>query len=348
MPAKLANSLGLSAGKKRTRFGERTMHRRYDHANIPIEVLRTFITVNDASGNFSKTALALGLTQPAVSAQIKRLQHIVGKQLFEKVGNGIRLTDDGAMVLAHGRRIVAANDQLLLCSRPQQIRNQVRIGMPHWIRKSILARVIEACTAACPQGRVIFFCDRVERLTHDVCAGRLDMALLYDVATPPGLIYDEWWEQRRWVKSPRLTLQPGEPVPLITWPGTYSDRHAAPALNDAGIQYFVSFSAPELSTRITAAGAGLGVLTLSESRVPVCLEPFEEPHFPTMPAMRKGVYLQQSIDLASVERVARAFLSCVKMPTLSNVVSAKAQRTAHSSAPSRATNPEPGRQRAAK
>ncbi len=62
------------------------MHRRYDHANIPIEVLRTFIAVNDASRNFSKAALALGLTQPAVSAQIKRLQHIVGKQLFEKAG----------------------------------------------------------------------------------------------------------------------------------------------------------------------------------------------------------------------------------------------------------------------
>ncbi len=240
------------------------------------------------------------------------------------------------MVLAHGRRIVAANDQLLLCSRPQQVRNQLRIGMPHWIRKSMLARTIEACTDAYPQGRVTFFCDRVERLTHDLCAGRLDMALLCDVSTPPGLIYDEWWEQRRWVKSPRLVLQPGEPVPLITWPGTYSDRLAGPALNDAGIQYFVSFSAPELATRITAAGAGLGVLALTDSRLPACLEPFEEPLFPTLPAMRKGVYLQQSIDLASVETVARAFLSCVKVPTSSNVVSAKAQRAAHPPIPRRA------------
>jgi DNA-binding transcriptional LysR family regulator len=323
------------------------MHRRYDSENIPIEVLRTFIAVNDASGNFSKAAGVLGLTQPAVSAQIKRLQSIVGKTLLEKTTSGMRLTNEGATVLFHARRIVAANNQLLWCSRPQHVANQVRIGMPHWIRKSLLRKTVEACVAAYPQGRVTFLCDHVEQLTSDVSAGRLDMALLSDVATPPGLIYDEWWDQLRWVKSPRLTLEPGEPVPLITWPGTYSDRLASRALNDAGIPYYVSFSAPDLSTRVAAAGAGLGISTLADSRIPESLEAFHAPNFPALPAMRKGVYIQQSIDLAAIEDVARAFLSCVRVETSSNVISARAQRPAHSHAP-HAKADETGTRRAVK
>lgn len=305
------------------------MHRRYDHANIPIEVLRTFIAVNEASGNFSRAAQALGLTQPAVSAQIKRLQQIIGKALLEKTVDGTRLTEQGSTVLVHARRIVETNDQLLLRSRPQQAPDQLRIGMPRWLRKRILVPLIEACNAAHREGRLGFVCDSVERLTHDLCAGRIDLALLNDVATPPGLIFDEWWEQLHWVKSPRLALQPGEPLPLICWPGTASERHTTRALSDAGIDFFNAFSAPDLTSRVAAAGAGLGVMILSTSRIPPNLEPIVDSSFPTLPAMRKGIYLRQSLDLTLVEPVARTFADIVKGSALTNVVSAKAKNAVH-------------------
>jgi DNA-binding transcriptional LysR family regulator len=195
------------------------MHRRYDHANIPIEVLRTFIAVNDAAGNFSKTALALGLTQPAVSAQMKRLQQVIGKPLLQKTATGVRLTDDGTVVLLHARRIVAMNDQLLSHSRPSLQPDQLRIGMPRWVRKTNLIEIVKKSFAAHPNGRVSFRCDNLEHLTHDLYAGLLDIALLCNVSTPPGPIFDEWWEQLYWVKSPHLVLKPGVPIPLISWAG---------------------------------------------------------------------------------------------------------------------------------
>ncbi|MBN8965726.1 MAG: LysR family transcriptional regulator [Rhizobiales bacterium] len=49
------------------------MHRRYEGVNIPIEAIRTFVVAAE-TGSFSKTGDKLCLSQPAISAQMKRLQ----------------------------------------------------------------------------------------------------------------------------------------------------------------------------------------------------------------------------------------------------------------------------------
>src|SRR6266567_1359326 len=67
------------------------MHRRYDSKHIPIELLRTFVAIADL-GNFTKAAQELELTQPAISAQMKRLQQLMGGEIFLKSTTARRLT----------------------------------------------------------------------------------------------------------------------------------------------------------------------------------------------------------------------------------------------------------------
>ena len=45
--------------------------------NIPTDLLRTLLAVVDMR-SFTKAAQMIGVTQPAVSAQIKRLQYLLG------------------------------------------------------------------------------------------------------------------------------------------------------------------------------------------------------------------------------------------------------------------------------
>ncbi len=59
------------------------MHRRYQHINIPTEIVRTLVVIAEM-GSFSKAGEKLGLSQPAISAQMKRLQVLVGGTIFER------------------------------------------------------------------------------------------------------------------------------------------------------------------------------------------------------------------------------------------------------------------------
>lgn len=64
----------------------------------PLDTLRSFEAAA-RSGSFSAAAHALNVTHGAVSRQIAKLEHWVGKRLFERHGRGVSLTHDGQRLL---------------------------------------------------------------------------------------------------------------------------------------------------------------------------------------------------------------------------------------------------------
>ncbi|WP_277184567.1 LysR substrate-binding domain-containing protein [Caballeronia sp. BR00000012568055] len=68
------------------------------------EQLITFATVAEF-GNISRAAVALHLSQPAVSGQLKLLQDEFGEPLYQREGRGVRLTAAGEQVLGHAERL---------------------------------------------------------------------------------------------------------------------------------------------------------------------------------------------------------------------------------------------------
>lgn len=62
------------------------------------------------TGSLTATAMALGLSQPAVSQRIKRVETKLGVPLIERSGRGIRLTTAGAILADHGRKVTREID----------------------------------------------------------------------------------------------------------------------------------------------------------------------------------------------------------------------------------------------
>jgi DNA-binding transcriptional LysR family regulator len=62
--------------------------------------------------SFSRAAVKLGRTQPAVSLAIQRLEALVGEALIDRSGKELRLTDAGGLVLDYARRFDNLRDEL--------------------------------------------------------------------------------------------------------------------------------------------------------------------------------------------------------------------------------------------
>lgn len=73
---------------------------------ITVHQLRLLTAVVD-HGGFTRAADALGLSQPAVSHQVKALSALVGLQLIEVIGRRARPTQAGRILYGHARSILA-------------------------------------------------------------------------------------------------------------------------------------------------------------------------------------------------------------------------------------------------
>ena len=63
--------------------------------------------------SFSQAAAALGVTQPAVSQQVRALERRVGHQLLDRSGRRVAPTDAGQRLYRAAQRLLAAEEQLL-------------------------------------------------------------------------------------------------------------------------------------------------------------------------------------------------------------------------------------------
>src|ERR1700758_1871780 len=99
-----------------------------DKVNIPTDLLRTFVAIHQL-GSFTKAAHLFELTQPAVSAHMKKLESLIGTDLIEKNVAGVHLTPFGEEVLKYARRILSINDQIV-CAAVRTL-PIVRLGIPN-------------------------------------------------------------------------------------------------------------------------------------------------------------------------------------------------------------------------
>ena len=72
---------------------------------MDLRELRSFLTVAETL-HFGRAAAALGISQPTLSQQVRRLEDDLGVALFERTSRRVRLTDAGHALLSGARRVV--------------------------------------------------------------------------------------------------------------------------------------------------------------------------------------------------------------------------------------------------
>jgi DNA-binding transcriptional LysR family regulator len=277
--------------------------------NIPTDLLRTFMAIHELR-SFTKTAQLLELTQPAVSAQMKRLESLIGADLIEKNLSGVRLTETGMEVLRLGRRILAINDQIVRSGGQQSGPQIVRIGIPNIFAPTKLARILDECSGKAGASRLQVCCEHSLGLLRGVRNGYLDM--IFILAPPEELqgAWASWSEELVWVRAANFVLEPDTAVPLVSSPNLLlPDRMAMAALDQANRRYEIVFTAFDTLARRAAAAAGLGYFPVARSLVSEPLVIEQPGVLPSLPNATLGIIVRDDLDTEQMEPLLSALKS---------------------------------------
>jgi DNA-binding transcriptional LysR family regulator len=257
------------------------MHRRHQQLNIPIEIVRTVVAISE-TGSLSKAGERLGLSQPAVSSQIKRIQALVGGSLFIKTANGSTTTELGKLVLHQARRILEANDQLLRLGGIAEGPQPLRLGLSTlFVQEFIKHQTAETLVD------IYIHTDHSVAIAKGLIDGYIDIACIFENpefgSEIAHLIVDEHNEELVWVRSKDFVLSPGAPIPVLTWPG---DDWMIRALTRHGRSFKIVFNSPDYHAKLAATEAGIGLTAIPGSMVPSSLVRAKEYYLPALPTIK--------------------------------------------------------------
>jgi DNA-binding transcriptional LysR family regulator len=292
------------------------MQFRNRQSNIPIALYRSFVVISEL-GSFTQAAEELNLTQSAISAQMKRLQRLVGGSLFVKQAVGIGLSGLGLAVEEYARRILTLNDQVMAMAGRASHRETVYLGIQSLLVGKLLPDVLNKCSIGEHRSCQIV-CGSAPYLMEKLRAGYVDMALMLPSAEFRRNALAEWKEKIVWVRAPHHRRHADdEPISFIHREAGLIDQKVMKLLDEKGVPYRVVFSASDMGTLVAAAEAGMGFLVAPERVIRGLSDSLivaEERTLPKIPDMRAGVFHREGFDLKRNRSVVEAFLSVVRPP----------------------------------
>jgi DNA-binding transcriptional LysR family regulator len=274
--------------------------------NIPTDLLRTFVSVVDLR-SFTRAAQAQGVTQPAVSAQVKRLQSLLGTELLDKSSPGVCLTPAGEIVVSQARRLLAINDQIFTLTGPHPSERVLRIGVPRDAIRPELARILAQFRARAPEVRFILKAEPYDVLMREFRHGEFDLVFAMSIGGTNAEARIRWNEQMVWIRGASFELDPDRPVPLIAFSRDCgSHRAAVDALEKAARTYELAFESANVACLNEAVSAGLGIMAGPRGRMPQGLIWWKDAPLPPLAEALCGVYLREEDDGPLLEQLAQA------------------------------------------
>lgn len=282
--------------------------------NIPTDLLRTLVAVVDLR-SFTRAAQSLGVTQPAVSAQIKRLQCLLGTDVLDKSAPGVSLTPTGEMVVTYARRLLSINDQILHLAAPGPAAETLCIGIPQDFVGMALGRALAGFRADWPEVRYRMRSAASDVLLRDLRAGELDLALALNTAGPDLDARHSWTEPLTWVRGPSLQLDLSQPVPLVSFGDeSFYYNTAVDVLGQAGYQSDLILSSSSVIGIAAAVGAGLGVAVLARQRFMASQATLlGDVPLPDLPSASCSIYVRGGRHREAIEQLADAIAAALRI-----------------------------------
>ena len=139
--------------------------------------LKTFVMVA-RHGTFAAAGQQVGLTQSAVSAQMRVLEQSLGVRLFDRGGRNAVLNAAGRHALPLAEQMLALFTQMALPTSAAEWQGELRVGAIATLQTGMLPEALPRFRAAAPRVELKLVPGVSLNLLSQVDAGELDLALL--------------------------------------------------------------------------------------------------------------------------------------------------------------------------
>jgi LysR family transcriptional regulator, transcriptional activator of nhaA len=130
-------------------------------------------------GSIVRACEQLQLSQPTISCQIKELERAFGKELFERVGRRLVLTEAGRVVYKYASEIFSLGRELVeaMEHQPADRALKLSVGIVDCIPKSVARLLLDPARQVAQPVRLTCREGKAERLLADLAAYELDIVL---------------------------------------------------------------------------------------------------------------------------------------------------------------------------
>lgn len=190
---------------------------------MEIEQLRQFLAVAEHQ-NFTRAAEMIGLSQPALSRSIAKLEEELGQPVFERQTRKVKLSDAGQLLLRRAQQLIGIVDDTIAEISDDGESGRIRIAAIPTIAPFYLPEILKTFAAAHPDATVTVQEDTTDNLLKRCTQGEIDLAILALPITVKYLEIEPLFDEELQIvlapdhplaKKKQLRLTDIEPLPFV-------------------------------------------------------------------------------------------------------------------------------------
>lgn len=141
--------------------------------------LAQFVAIAD-TGSYRRAAERLGIAQPALTVSIKKMEHSLRVDVFQRTPQGVTLTPAGRALLEHARHALAVIDTATRAARAAHagMTGELRLGFVGTAACNLLPRILPLFAARFPLIRLQLVEGATPSLLHDLDRELLDACIV--------------------------------------------------------------------------------------------------------------------------------------------------------------------------
>lgn len=144
-----------------------------------IRQLESLVAIAE-QGSFRRAATTLGISQPALTAQIQAVEALLGVQVFERDRRSVLITPAGEDIVGRAREALVAIDTVTDTARRrgEPLVGPLRLGVIPTVAPYWLPAVLPSVRSRFPRLELILREDQTLRLLAQLASGQIDAAML--------------------------------------------------------------------------------------------------------------------------------------------------------------------------